>query len=179
MAIIFELWVECETKEQTEAVAQHFEGLSFTLLSGLEVTWQIVVEEIVSGTSGVSLWSQQLSPYGVRTVQDAVDMSECGIRLCHHLLSAPEFLFARVAVESNLSAQQLTDYFTPQPDGFRTTRLDCILHDKLAQELGPLRWFRQFRPGYVWNGYAGEDYRPLDSNDNEQLWQLKKELLGA
>lgn len=179
MAIIFELWIECETKEQTEAQAQHFEGLSFTLLSGLEVSWQLVVEEIVSGTSGISLWSHQLSAYGVRTVQDAVDMSECGIPLCHHLLSAPEFLFARVAVESHIPAQQLTEFFTTGPDGFRTTRLDCILHDTLAQELGPLRFFRQFRPGYVWNDYSGVDYRPLGSNDNEQLWQLKKELLGA
>ena len=179
--IDFELWVECSTSEEAKSQAQYFEGLHFTLLCGLKVTWTLDVNPKhldYAKAFGVTIRSPQLSRYGIRTVQDAVDMSECGIRLYHHLLTAPEFLFARVALEPTLlPSAEISDYFEQQSNGFRTCGLSCVLNHKLAQQFEPLQFFREFRCGYLWNGYYGEEYRPLGSNDNKQLWPMRTELL--
>ena len=177
MALIFEMWVECNNEADAERQKKHFDGLSFTLLDGFEVSWTTEIERTSSMTSGVSIWSKQLSDKGVRTVEDAVNMSECGVRLYHHLLSAPDFLFAHAAVEANIPASQITDFFTAQQGGFNTCSLHCVLHEKLAQQFEPLGFFREFRPGYVWNRYYGEWYRPLGSNDHPELLLLKQQLL--
>lgn len=117
MAIIFELWVECENKEQAEKHIPHFDGLTFTLLSGLEVSWKSGIDAMYPETPGVEVWSSQLSGFGVRGVQDAVDITECGIRLYHHLLSAPEFQFAYTAFNPNVCVAELGDYFSLSLDG--------------------------------------------------------------
>lgn len=181
--IDFELWVECSNVEEAERQAQHFTGLGFTLLSGLAVTWQLEINprhlEYVKAF-GVTLRSPQLSRYGVRTVQDAVDMSESGVRLYHHLLTAPEFLFARAALELTLiPSAELDDFFELQAGGFHTCGFSCVLSQQLAQRFEPLRFFNEFRPGYVWNGYHGEEYRPLGSSDNPRLLILRQELLPS
>lgn len=178
MALVFQMLVECENERDTERQKSHFEGLSFTLLTGREVFWTTEVETHSSGTFIITVWSEQLGLYGVRTVEDAVIMSECGVRLYHHLRSAPKFLFARVAVESNITSSQIADYLLAQPGGFHTCHLNgCVLHEKLTRRFEPLSFFREFRPSYVWNGYWGEDYRPLGSNDHPELLRLDQQLL--
>ena len=177
----FEIWVECNDAEEAERQAQHFTGLHFRLLSDLDVTWQLETNpkhlDYVQAY-GVALRSPQLSRAGIRTVQDAVDMSECGVRLYHHLLTAPDFLFARVALEPTLiPSAELSDYFELQASGFHTCGFSCVLSQQLAHRFEPLRFFGEFRPGYVWNGYRGEEYRPLGSNDNQQLYPLYRQLL--
>ena len=176
--IDFELWIECDNAEEAERQAQHFSGLHFTLLNGNTVAWDLEVNPKYLAAFGVTLRSPQLSRYGIRTAQDAIDMSESGVRLYHHLLTAPEFLFARAAVEPTLiTTAELADFFELQAGGFYTCPFSCVLSQRLAERIGPLRFFREFRSGYVWNDYHGEAYHPLGSNDNPQLLRLQRELL--
>ncbi len=177
MAIIFELVVECETKEQAEKQFSHFEGLTFTLLSGLKVSLQTSIQQTDSGTSTLEVSSPQLNGWGVCTVQDAVDMSECGVRLYHHLLSAPDFQFAYIGFNPSICVAELGDYLSLSSDGYRSCSFSCVLDDKVAQKFEPLGFFQPFRPGYVWNGYVGEAYHPLFSNAHPELLRLKRQLL--
>ncbi len=179
MAIIFELWIECENRKQAEKHISHFDGLAFTLLSGLEISWKSGIDAMCPETPGVEVWSSELSSFGVRDVQDAIDITECGIRLYHHLLSAPEFQFAYTAFNPNVCVAELGDYFSRSPDGYRSCQFSCVLNDELAQKFAPLRFFQPFRPGYLWREYLGEDYRPLGSNDHPELSRLKRQLLSA
>ena len=176
MAITFELWVECESREQAEKHIPHFDGLTFTLLSGLEVSWKSGIDAMWTET-GVEVWSSQLNNWGICTVQDAVDVSECGIRLYHHLLTAPNFDFAYTAWNPNISVAEMEDYFSVSPDGHRSCNFACVLSERLAEKFSPLRGFQPFRPGYVWRDYNGEDYTPLGSNDHPELSRLKRQLL--
>ena len=87
-------------------------------------------------------------------------------------------MFARAALEpTNIPAAELGDYFELQGSGFHTCGFSCVLNQQLAQRFEPLRFFGEFRPGYVWNGYGGEEYHPLGSNDNRQLYPLYQQLL--
>ena len=179
MAIIFELWVECESEAQSEKHISHFEGLKFTLLSGLNVSWKTRIERTYSGTAGIEVWSPQLSNFGIVTVQDAIEMSECGIRLYHHLLSAPDFQFAYIAFNPSICVAEIGDYLSLMADGSRSCSFSCVLNDKLVQQIGPLNFFQPFRSGYLWTDYQGESYYPLGSGDHRELLLLKQQLLAA
>ena len=179
MAIIFELFVECETREGAERQARHFEDLSFALPDGSTPAWQCYSEQTYSGTWSVEVSSPQLGEGGGSTVQDALEMSECGIRLYHHLLTAPEFIYAYTGFNPCCPVAELGDFLSEGADGLRSCPFTCVLGDAQAQAVGPLRSFTPFRPGYVWNTYRGEEYRPLGSFDHPELRTLSKQLLPS
>ena len=177
MAIIFELYVECETKEQADRQAAHFAGLSFLLPCGREVFWKSNIEKADLETWEVYVWSDQLDHWGICTLEDTVNATECGIRFYHRLLSAPDFLFAYTGFNPCCPAAELADFLSLNSDGSRSCPFTCVLSDTLAKALGPLRSFKPFRPGYVWNEYQGENYWPLGSLDHRELQALYRELL--
>ncbi|MEO6568242.1 MAG: hypothetical protein ABIO94_05720 [Opitutaceae bacterium] len=123
------------------------------------------------------IWSRELSRYGVRTVEDATESSEAGIRLYHHLHSAPPFQFARVAWEAELIAlADLGDWLRPTGAGKIQLTLNCVLTQGAYEKLGSPDAFVPFRPGYVWNRYYGELYRPLGSADQSKLNGVFRQL---
>ena len=179
MAIIFELFIECETKEAADQQVTHFAGQSFLLPSGREASWKSSVEQTYSGTWSVEVYSDQLDHWGICTLEDAVNATECGIRFYHRLLTAPEFLLAYTGFNPCCPAAEISDFFKVGSDGSRSCSSTCVLNNTLVQTLGPLRSFKPFRPGYVWNEYRGENYWPLGSQDHRELWALYKELLPS
>ena len=177
MAIVFELFVECEAKEQADRQAAHFAGQSFSLPSVCEAFWKSSVEQTYSGTWSVEVWCDQLDHWGICTLQDALEATECGIRFYHRLLTTPGFLYAYTGFNPCCPAAELTDSLKVNSDGSRSCPFTCVLSDALAQTLGPLRSFKPFRPGYIWNEYQGENYWPLGSRDQPALQALSKRLL--
>ena len=179
MAIIFELFIECETNEAADQQVAHFAGQSFLLPSGREAFWKSNIEKASAETWEVYVWSDQLDHWGICTLEDAVNATECGIRFYHRLLSAPDFLFARAGFNPCCPAAEISDFFETGSDGSRSCPFTCVLSDTLAEALGPLQSFKPFRPGYVWNEYRGENYWPLGGLDHRELQVLYKELLPS
>src|SRR4029434_1043865 len=122
--------------------------------------------------------SGDLSRSHVRNLQDALEVTEAGLRLYAHLKTALEFTFARVAWEAeSIPMAELTDYLDVQEDGSRLLNLECVVDDALYKSLGSPRFYRPFRDGYWWNPYRGESYRPLYSTDQKELNDLCRRLL--
>ncbi|MBN70862.1 MULTISPECIES: hypothetical protein [Gimesia] len=176
MAIIFDLYVECHTPEELGEIKSHFEGLTFELQTGKTTHWQFSPEDI-EGVYACSLWSRQLSDCAVRTVTDAIECTEAGVRLYRHLQQGPDFQFARVAWEATfIGGWELEDWLEPLGDpGESRLGLECVFTEARYEQLGRPKYCKAFRPGYVWTGYRGEVYRPLWSSDQKELTDLYRE----
>jgi hypothetical protein len=169
--MIFEMWAECSTEAACAALMKHFSGLEMALLTGRTVSWNAVVEP--GQVPAMTVWSRDLSQRGIRTVHDALEATECGIRLYHHLKVGPQFQFARVAWEaSNVPAAELGEYVTRQADGQSILDLQCVLNDELYGQFGSPAGYVSFRDGYWWQRYIGERYLALFSNDQQRLNDL-------
>ena len=169
MAMLFLLFVECADAPATEACRQHFDGFEFELLSGKRVRWSAGISDFNPGMEAISF---DLNRYGISGLQDAIDATQCGLHLLHHLKSAPEFLFARVGIEAGyIPASELPDFIETShaADKRKNLMLECVLREDLFKNLGCPEHFTEFRPGYVWRKYSGEWYRPLYSGDQPEL----------
>jgi hypothetical protein len=168
MAIIFELWAECGDEAACAALVEHFASFECQLLSGRTLKWHASVDGSLA--TAATVWSPDLSRRGVRTVQDAIETTEAGLHVYHHLKSGPDFVFARAGWEAGaVPLSDLPEYLTSQPDGQCRLDVECALDDATYQRLGSPRFCYPFRPGYWWTRYSGETYRPLYSNDEEGL----------
>jgi hypothetical protein len=179
MAIIFQLWAECKDEEGTRLFADYFTGLEHTLLNGRTIKWTVeVTKPSAVDVLAVMVWSKDLSRSGVRTLQDALETTEAGLRIYTHLKAAPEFRFARVGWEvDKIAMAELPDYVETGANGYRYLSLECAVDEALYRQLGSPKSFQEFRKGYWWHSYHGERYQPLYSNDQEELNQLCRKLL--
>ena len=182
MAIGFELYAEFKNQGSAERFIGHFQGLRHTLLNGRTISWTAFGPFGAKHASSVSVsfYSPDLGRRGIRCLQDALESTEAGLRLYHHLLSAPEFRYARVDWEAEniplIDLHEYIDHFG-EDGSHLVMRLSCVIDEALFEELGRPTNMRPFRPGYYWNPYRGESYRPLGSIDQPELWQLRAELL--
>lgn len=58
MAIIFELWAECEDESSLPKLKEHFHNLRYTLLSGREIRFGAYIED--EEVRGLSVWSPHI-----------------------------------------------------------------------------------------------------------------------
>ena len=170
MAIIFEMWVECTTEEDTRKVAHHFEGVQQPLQSTRTITWKTSPIEPLEHTFGLIVWSPDLPRGGLPTLQGVVDLTEASIWLYHRLKTVPIFRFARVAWEAgNISTKELYEYIEVLPSHDIVFHVECVMDAELFQKIGSPKRCSLFCPGYYWTGYRGEAYYPLLSNDQPLL----------
>ncbi|WP_448571022.1 hypothetical protein [Trichothermofontia sp.] len=87
----------------------------------------------------------------------AYQMTELGILLYQRLQFAPPFRYALVGVE--------VDEFRTYRELISETTLPSfpglVLAETVWRSLGGSTVFRPFSPGYVWQPYEGEVYKPL------------------
>ncbi|QDU52391.1 hypothetical protein [Gimesia panareensis] len=183
MAIIFDLYIECHTPEELAAIKSHFEGLTLELQTGKTTHWVFQSDRNLQASEGVnacSLYSPQLSNSAVRTVTDAIECTEAGIRLYQHLQQGPDFQFARVAWEASLievnSLEDFLDYYCCGNSEECRLSIQCVFTEALYEQLGKPSNCKAYRPGYVWTEYWGEVYRPLWSSDQKKLNDLYREF---
>jgi len=177
VAIIFELWAECADRRACEMFASHFHGLVFDLQTGTRIQWQAAVEELPPDVVGVCAWAPELSRSHVRSVEDALEATEAGLRLYKHLTTAPPFRFARIDWEArNIPVRDLKDFVESLDTTERRLGIECVLDDELYEALGAPKFCYPFREGYRWTRYRGEIYRPLYSNDQPTLNELCRRL---
>ncbi|WP_417392080.1 hypothetical protein [Gimesia sp.] len=182
MAIIFDLYIECTTSEELAEIKSHFSNLTLELQTGKITHWEFASDQDFQASEGVhacSLSSPQLSDWAVQTVSDAIECTEAGIRLYQHLHQGPDFQFARVAWEASLievnSLEDFLDYYSCGKSEECRLSIQCVFTEALFEKLGKPKFCKAFRPGYVWTGYRGEEYRPLWSNDQKELNDLYRE----
>jgi hypothetical protein len=170
VAIIFELWAECSTDADCAALIRHFDGFQMELLTGRTIPWKAYGANL---STGMVAYSSHLSSYGIRTLQDALESTEAGIRLYHHLKNGPAFRFARVAWEAELiPLEELSDYVVRGTPGECRFEIDCAFDDSMFRQLGSPQFCFPFRDGYWWTRYRGERYMPLYSSDQTGLNEL-------
>jgi len=177
MAIVFELWAECHAEDDRDALVEHVDGWEIVLAtSGRTVRWDARPEP--EPEFALTATAAGLSTQGVRTLDDAVEATECGLRIYHRLLTAPDFRFVRAYWDAGtLHSDELHEYVDYEPLGERPRlSLSCVVEDALFRELGEPWSFEPFRDGYWWVRYRGETYRPLGSNDRPGLGELEQEL---
>ncbi len=179
MSIVFELYVECLEKSDAENIASYFSNVTFKLLSGVAVSMKITQQVGSSGAFGVVVFPNVGGLRGIRSLQDALDCTEAGLRLYKHLQEAPKFDFAHVGIEAEqTSIADLPNYIHPIGSSEDEVWMDfqCVLSNHLYEQLRHPKYFREFRPGYLWNRYDGERYSPLFSEDQEDLNFVCKQL---
>ena len=175
MAIIFEMWVECGTEADGAKIVAHFDGLKTQLLTGRAVTWGAA--PLMPCPTAIVVASSDLSRSGVRTLQDALEATESGLRLYHHLQRGPSFRFARVAWEAeSIPMAELGDYTKDYGPGDKHLLLECAMDEALYRDIGSPRNCYPFREGFRWTRYSGETYQPLYSNDAEALNECCRSL---
>ena len=174
MAIIFQMWAECSTEADCTALVKHFNGFHTTLLGGRTISWKA---HPAYRSTDMVVYSSDLSNSGVRTLQDAMEATESGIRLYRHLKDGPAFRFARVAWEAeNIPLAELGDYIEPLMPGQCRIAVECAMDESLYRQLGSPQFCFPFRVGYWWTRYRGESYMPLYSNDQAGLNELCRSL---
>jgi len=174
VAIIFQMWAECSTEAECAALTEHFDGLHMELLNGRTISWK--ADQAHLPTAMVAS-SRELSDRGVRTLEDALEATESGIRLYHHLKSGPSFRFARVAWDAeNIPLAELSEYVEPCMPGECLLEIQCALDESLYRQLGSPQSCFPFRPGYWWTRYFGERYLPLYGADQTHLNDLCRSL---
>src|SRR5215216_1225798 len=143
MAVIYELWTEGGDERETGALARYLASLTFTLISGRRVAWRADVGGY--SAPGVAVWSTDLPQGYCRHVQDAVDLTESGLRLLHALKAGPSFRFAHVGWEAGLiTTAEVSDHLSPLETGGVVLSLECILSEQLYRQLGEPRHFQPF-----------------------------------
>ncbi|HVN20003.1 MAG TPA: hypothetical protein VMU05_14555 [Dongiaceae bacterium] len=175
MAIVFELWAECATEEEREVLIKHFDGFTVDLLTRRTISFH--AGHPYPWKTSMTVSSRDLSNAGVRTLDDAIETTEVGLQLYHHLKKGPPFRFARAAWEASLIPMaELNKYVAPLLPGECRLELECVLDDALYKQFGSPKWFFPFREGYWWNRYSGEQYKPLYSSDQAALNKLGRSL---
>jgi hypothetical protein len=178
--IEFGLWADCADAGGHQAFVRHFTGLTHTLLNGRAICWKIEAERGRAPSLGVEVWCPDISRSGIRTVADALEVSEAGLRLMHHLLSAPEFPYARLDWQApNIPLSDVHEYVCTCADGTRQLWETCVMQTAVFDRLGSPEGYKPFRPGYVWRPYHGERYYPVGSNDYPTMFELERALFPA
>lgn len=176
--VIFGLWAECDDEIGLGKLREHFHEQKFKLLKGREIRFHAAVEnsDVLGLNVSPSIYG---SGRGIESLQEALEATEAGIFLYHHLRSAPDFKFAYIGWNADASTSlDLTEDVTAWKDGrLGWPGCECVLNDELYKELGSPVPFWQFRKGYWWQKYSGEKYTPLHSSDQESLNELCERLL--
>jgi hypothetical protein len=177
MAINFGLWAECKDEKSTQALAEHFTDLTNTLLNGRTIKWSVDVLSPPAYALGVDVGTGHVSCYGVRTVQDVIETTEAGLHLYHHLKAGPDFCFARVGWQpASTTMSDLSEHIEQMLPGEYRLSIECVINEELYRQLGAPKFCYPFRDGYWWTRYRGEDYRPLYSNDQDELNEFCRKL---
>lgn len=179
MAVIFELWAECDDETSLQKLKEHFDRLKYTLLTGRTIEFRAWIEN--DYVRGLSVWSSGIcgNGRGIESLKDALEATEAGFFLYHRLKTAPDFSFAHIGWDAeNYAGIDLSDYVYTAKDGSNHwSGFDCVLNDELYKQLGSPSGFQQFREGYWYRKYWGESYEPLFGTDQHELRELCQRLL--
>jgi hypothetical protein len=158
MVWAFSLSAECGAGlTAAEQFAQHFDGLSWVLSNGHQSQCQAAVFQDIEEHWWCKVCPSGISGVGVDRSDIAYQMTELGILLYKRLQFAPPFRYALVGVEVDefrTYSELISGATIPGFPGL-------VLAEAIWRSLEASTLFQPFSPGYVWQPYEGEAYRPL------------------
>jgi hypothetical protein len=158
MTWAFSLSAECGSEQSAaEQFAQHFNGLSWTLSSGIQSRCQTEIFQDFEEHWWCRVCPDNLSEIGINAPDIAYSMTELGLCLYQRLRSAPTFRYALVGVE----VDEFRTYSELSTEISETSFPGLVLAEGVWQAYGASPLFQPFSPGYVWHPYEGEVYKPL------------------
>ena len=168
MAIVFELWAECTTDAECNALMKHFGLFTATLLTGRPVSFNVA--RVDSEGAAMRVSSPDIHEAGL---QGVLECTESGLRLYRHLKNGPPFRYARVAWEAGcVPMADLKHWVQDIGSGECRLEVECVMDQALFTQLGSPKFCYPFREGYWWTRYQGQAYVPLSSNDQPALKEL-------
>ena len=171
MAWVFSLSVECgPNRDSAEQISTHFDAVAWNLSNNVCFQCNTAVFQDVDDNWWCRVCPDSLSEIGIESADSAYLMTELGILLYQRLKSVSNYRFALVGVEVD-EFRTYSELLDDAPD------LDIpglVVTDTLWQSTGQSSTFRPFSPGYVWQPYEGEVYKPLSVSSalREQMDQL-------
>lgn len=171
MAWIFSLSVECGPAQKiAEQFSVHFDGIVWKLSNDCQVQCQTTLFQDIDDNWWCRVVPDGLSEIGIESPDAAYLMTELGILLYQHLRSAPAYRFAVVGIEVD-EFRTHSELLEDSPD---LTFPGLVLSDAIWQSIDQPSTFRSFSPGYMWQPYEGEVYKPLvvSSALKEQMSEL-------
>jgi hypothetical protein len=179
MAIIFELTALCASIPERDAFVRHFDALEHRLVTTKRTIRWVARADTLYTPFAITGRVPGLSKWGVRTVKDALEVTECGLRFYDHLRSAPPFRYAIAGWESgNIPPDEIVEWLTPDEPGviYPWQGSTYVVDAQLFAEIGEPAGWKPFREGHWWVPYHGELYRPLGSSDHPELMKLQQQL---
>jgi hypothetical protein len=158
MAWVFSLSAECGPEQATAArFSQHFENLAWVLSNGVRCQCRTTIFQDIDENWWCRVCPSGVSEIGIEAPDSAYLMTELGILLYQHLRSAPAFRYALVGVE----VDEFSTYSELPKESLDLSLPGLVLSDVTWQAMTSPSTFRPFSPGYVWQPYEGEVYKPL------------------
>jgi hypothetical protein len=182
MAWIYSLSAECgPDKGQAELFADHFEGLSFELVTGNTSVCSVGVHPDGENNWWAGVFPSNITRSDGSGLRDAIEISEVGFRLYKHLESAPRFRFALFGceVEEFRLYSRLADDVAIYRDG-RTEFNNhpafsgLVLSTEIWEGLGKPTAFFPFGDNYRWRLYGGKEHSVI--SDQEEHGKLLRRL---
>ncbi|MGB3295536.1 MAG: hypothetical protein WBB01_21340 [Phormidesmis sp.] len=158
MAWIFSLSAECGSqREAAEKFARHFEDISWVLSNGVHSQCRTTIFQDIDENWWCRVSPSGVSEIGIEAPDSAYLMTESGILLYQHLRAAPNFRYALAGLE--VDEFRTFDELLSEPLNLSFSGL--VLSNTVWQSIASPPTFRIFSPGYVWQPYEGEIYKPL------------------
>jgi hypothetical protein len=186
MAWNYSLSAECgPDRSRATALAKHFEGLSFQLVTGKASVCSATVGLDDEHDWWVDIFPDSITQSNGSSLTDAIEVSEVGFRLYKRLRSAPQFRFALFGCEVQQFRlhSQLLDSVAVYGDGHkefdRHPAFDgLVLSDEIWEELEQPIAFVRFADGYRWRLYGGKEHAVVldDAHYGRLLRGLRNEL---
>jgi hypothetical protein len=162
MALIFELLIEGQDAEAIDRLKAHFHNLQHTLLRQKRVTWEACAltvtqayvltapeAQLLTKITALSVKCSELNRYGIASREDALEQCDCELLLVHHLLTAPNFLYAHMGRDAYYKPlSELADYVETEPNGEKTLEIGSVIADEVWKAIDQPSNCKPFLPGY-------------------------------
>lgn len=158
MAWVFSLSAECGLqREAAERFATHFEDVSWVLSNGVRSQCRTATFQDIDESWWCRVSPSGISEIGIEAPDSAYLMTESGISLYQRLRTAPNFRYALAGLE----VDEFRTFDELLSEAFNLSFPGLVLSATTWQSMESPPTFRPFSPGYVWQPYEGESYKPL------------------
>ncbi len=159
MTWAFSLSAECgPEKRGAQQFSRHFEDSSWVLSSDVPCGCSMTIFQDADENWWCRVCPDGVSDTGIEAPDSAYLMTKLGIALYQRLRSAPDFRYAIVGLEVD-EFRTYSELIEEAPAALSFPGL--VLSDAVWQSMRSPSTLRPFSPGYFWQPYEGEVYRPL------------------
>jgi len=114
-----------------------------------------------SGETGSMITVDEISRYGIRSNEEALEMTQIGFEFYKHLRKAPNFRYALTGIEVD-GWREINELYE-SPNDIELMK-GFVINKKLYELIKCSVKMKTFRENYLWIPYEGEKYIELKKN---------------